>query len=134
MQDDITDATRWAIQQGIADADRICIYGASYGAYAALMGVAREPALYQCAIGYIGVYDLPLLYAQGDTRELDSGMAFLRAAGVPVETLYYDTEGHGFHVDAHRVAFNAQVLAFLGRHLGPGRSGTAVPEAASAAD
>ena len=58
----------------------------------------------------------------------------LRAAGVPVETLYYDTEGHGFHVDAHRVAFNAQVLAFLGRHLGPGRSGTAVPEAASAAD
>src|SRR5690606_8565168 len=33
MQDDLTDATRWAIQQGIADAGRICIYGASYGAY-----------------------------------------------------------------------------------------------------
>ena len=42
MQDDLTDATRWAIEQKIAPADRICIYGASYGGYAALMGaVAR---------------------------------------------------------------------------------------------
>ena len=34
MQDDLTDATRWAIAQGIADKERICLYGASYGAYA----------------------------------------------------------------------------------------------------
>jgi dipeptidyl aminopeptidase/acylaminoacyl peptidase len=61
MQDDVTDATRWAIEQGYADPQRICIYGASYGAYAALMGVAREPSLYRCAIGYVGVYDLPLM-------------------------------------------------------------------------
>ena len=43
MQDDLTDATQWAIDNNIADPDRICIYGGSYGAYAALMGVAREP-------------------------------------------------------------------------------------------
>ena len=61
MQDDLTDATRWLAAQGIADAGRICIYGASYGAYAALMGVAKEPALYRCAAGYVGVYDLPML-------------------------------------------------------------------------
>lgn len=60
MQDDLTDATRWAIERGYADPERICIYGASYGAYAALMGVAREPGLYRCAIGYVGVYDLPM--------------------------------------------------------------------------
>ena len=59
MQDDLTDATRWAISQGIADPDRICIYGASYGAYAALMGAAKEPALYRCAVGNVGTYDLP---------------------------------------------------------------------------
>lgn len=59
MQDDLTDATRWAIQEGIADSGRICIYGASYGGYAALMGVAKEPDLYRCAAGYVGVYDLP---------------------------------------------------------------------------
>ena len=55
MQDDLTDATRWAVEQKIAIADRICIYGGSYGGYAALMGVAREPDLYRCAIGYAGV-------------------------------------------------------------------------------
>ncbi len=62
MQDDVTDATRWAIQQGVADAHRICIYGGSYGGYAALMGVAKEPSLYRCAIGYVGVYDMKTLY------------------------------------------------------------------------
>jgi dipeptidyl aminopeptidase/acylaminoacyl peptidase len=60
MQDDLTDATRWAIEQKIAAPDRICIYGASYGGYAALMGAVREPELYRCAIGYAGVYDLEL--------------------------------------------------------------------------
>ncbi|GHA79183.1 alpha/beta hydrolase family protein [Cognatilysobacter bugurensis] len=62
MQDDLTDATRWAIEQGIADGKRICIVGASYGGYAALMGVAREPELYRCAVGYVGVYDLEALH------------------------------------------------------------------------
>jgi dipeptidyl aminopeptidase/acylaminoacyl peptidase len=65
MQDDLTDATRWAIAQGIADPGRICIYGASYGGYAALMGAAREPALYRCAAGYVGVYDLPMMTSTG---------------------------------------------------------------------
>lgn len=60
MQDDLTDATKWAIAQGIAAADRICIYGASYGGYAALMGAAKEPDLYRCAVGYVGIYDLPM--------------------------------------------------------------------------
>jgi dipeptidyl aminopeptidase/acylaminoacyl peptidase len=59
MQDDVTDATRWAIEQGIADPNRICIYGGSYGGYATLMGVVREPELYRCGVGYVGVFDLP---------------------------------------------------------------------------
>lgn len=63
MQDDLTDATRWAIDQGIADPDRICLYGASYGGYAALVGVAKEPALYRCAVGYVGVYDLEAVHS-----------------------------------------------------------------------
>lgn len=62
MQDDLTDATHWAIEQGIADPSRICIYGASYGGYAALMGAAREPDLYRCAVGYVGVYDLEAMH------------------------------------------------------------------------
>ncbi|HJP97100.1 MAG TPA: alpha/beta fold hydrolase [Rhodanobacteraceae bacterium] len=65
MEDDVTDATRWAIAQGIADPDRICIYGGSYGGYAALEGAVKVPGLYKCAIGYVGVYDLTLMYRGG---------------------------------------------------------------------
>jgi dipeptidyl aminopeptidase/acylaminoacyl peptidase len=58
MQDDVTDATRWAIAEGIANPARVCIYGASYGGYAALMGPIREPGLYKCAASYAGPSDL----------------------------------------------------------------------------
>lgn len=167
MQDDVTDATRWAIEQGVADAGRVCIYGASYGAYTALMGVAREPDLYRCAAGYVGVYDLPtmrkedrfgsrasrtwmsewvgdddatlaanspnrlasrikapvFLAAGGDdlVAPIEHSKLMeraLKAANVPVETLYYPGEGHGFHVPEHRREFYSRLLAFLGRHLG----------------
>lgn len=168
MQDDLTDATRWAIQQGIADPRRICLYGASYGGYASLMGVAREPELYRCAVGYVGVYDMPMMYGRGDVQQWQSGTNFLedtlgredleaisptrladrikvpvflaaggedqrapiehsekmekalRAAGVPVETLYYDTEGHGFYTEEHNREFYTRLLAFLDKHIGPG--------------
>lgn len=73
MQDDVTDGTLWAIEQGIADEDRICIYGGSYGGYAALMGVIREPDLYQCSVGYVGIYSLPLMYEVGDVQETSRG-------------------------------------------------------------
>jgi acetyl esterase/lipase len=65
MQDDLADATRWVISKGIADPARVCIYGHSYGAYAALMGPVRDPGLYRCAIGNVGVYDLPTLVSDG---------------------------------------------------------------------
>ncbi len=58
MQDDVTDATMKAIADGIADPDRICIVGWSYGAYAAMMGVVKEPGLYKCGAAVNGVYDL----------------------------------------------------------------------------
>lgn len=60
MQDDITDGVRWAISEGIADPKRVCIYGASYGGYATMMGLAKEPQLFKCGINYVGVTDLDL--------------------------------------------------------------------------
>lgn len=77
MQDDITDATHWAIAQGISDEERICIYGGSYGGYAALMGVIREPDLYKCALGYVGVYSLPEMKESGDIPKSESGRKYL---------------------------------------------------------
>jgi len=77
MQDDITDATHWAIDNKLADTDRICIFGASYGGYAALMGAVREPKLYRCAIGYAGIYDLDLMFSSGDIPQSRLGRDYL---------------------------------------------------------
>lgn len=78
MQDDVTDATHWAIDQGIADSRRICIFGGSYGGYAALEGAVKEPDLYKCAIGYVGVYDLKLMYSRGDIPQSTFGSNYLK--------------------------------------------------------
>lgn len=58
MQDDITDGVNWLIEKGIADAKKIAIYGASYGGYAVLAGLAFTPDLYACGIDYVGVSNL----------------------------------------------------------------------------
>src|SRR5690606_26212232 len=156
----------WAIKEQIADPARICIYGASYGGYAALMGVAKEPSLYACAVGYVGVYDLekmhkddaghsrswrtwtsewlgdraalaevspvnlagrikvPVFLAAGGqderapvehTRKMEKA---LKEAGVPVEALYFKSEGHGFFTEPHRREYYTRLLAFLSVHLG----------------
>jgi dipeptidyl aminopeptidase/acylaminoacyl peptidase len=80
IQDDITDGTRWAIEQGIADPARLCIYGGSFGAYSALEAVTREPDLFKCAVGMAGVYDLTLLFDAGDIRRSGRGMDYLKDA------------------------------------------------------
>ena len=61
MQDDIADATHWAVAQGIADGARVCIFGGSWGGYAALLNPEREPGLYRCSVDFAGVTDLPAL-------------------------------------------------------------------------
>ncbi len=58
MQDDITDGVQWLINEGIADPNRIAIYGASYGGYATLAGLAFTPELYACGVDYVGVSSL----------------------------------------------------------------------------
>ncbi|MFL0810310.1 MAG: S9 family peptidase [Agarilytica sp.] len=58
MQDDVEDGTRWMIENGYADPEKVCIVGASYGGYAALMGAIKAPDLYKCVISFAGVTDL----------------------------------------------------------------------------
>ncbi|WP_395794360.1 alpha/beta hydrolase family protein [Aquimonas sp.] len=168
MQDDLTDATRWAIERGIATAGRICIYGASYGGYASLMGAAKEPDLYACAAGDVGVYDLELMHRRGDVQQVKWGRNYLRealgeeglrehspvhlasrikapvflaagendrrapiqhtelmeaalkTAGVPVESLYFRGEGHGYYSVDNKLKFHNALLTFLDRHIGSG--------------
>ncbi|MFT3807966.1 alpha/beta hydrolase family protein [Arenimonas sp.] len=80
MQDDIADVTRHVLAQGIADPKRVCVYGASYGGYAAMMQPIRYPDMYKCAIGLSGVYDLSKMYRWGDIRRSDYGKAYLERA------------------------------------------------------
>ncbi len=62
MQDDITDGVKWLISEGIADPDRVAIFGISYGGYAALAGLAFTPELYACGIDFVGIANLFTLF------------------------------------------------------------------------
>jgi dipeptidyl aminopeptidase/acylaminoacyl peptidase len=65
MQDDLSDGVRSLTEKGLIDPARVCIMGASYGGYAALMGVAKDPDLYRCAIDLAGVSDIRLMFSIG---------------------------------------------------------------------
>ena len=58
MQDDLTDGVKWLISEGIADPNRVAIYGGSYGGYAVLAALTFTPDLYACGIDYVGVSNL----------------------------------------------------------------------------
>jgi dipeptidyl aminopeptidase/acylaminoacyl peptidase len=80
IQRDIIDATKWAINQGIADKERVCIYGGSFGAYSALQSAILAPNLFKCTIGASGVYDLPLMHESGDIPKWVYGNEYLSKA------------------------------------------------------
>lgn len=69
MHNDVTDATRFLIQQGLADPKRIAIMGSSFGGYLAVCGVAFEDGLYRCAITEDGVFDWEALVQQQADNE-----------------------------------------------------------------
>ena len=63
MQDDLTDSAKWLAGRGIADPERIAIYGGSYGGYAALAGMAFTPDVYAAGISFVGPSNLFTLLA-----------------------------------------------------------------------
>lgn len=77
MIDDITDGVKWAVSTGYADASRLCIYGGSYGGYAAMMSAVREPDLYRCVVAYAGVYDLNLWKRDTDVDDYKLGRTYI---------------------------------------------------------
>ncbi len=83
MQDDVTDGALWLIDQGIADPDRICIMGWSYGGYVAMTATFNTPNLYKCSISVNGVSDLPqVIY---ETSNFTGSSYWLRQIGDPGE-------------------------------------------------
>ncbi len=82
MQDDITDGVQWLIAEGIADPDRIGIFGIGYGGYAALQGLVSTPELYAAGASYGGISNL--------------------------DALLHDNAGYGFYSPANRVLLGAR--------------------------
>lgn len=77
IQQDLIEGVQWAIEQGWTDSRRICAFGASFGAYSAMMVAAKAPGLLRCTVGYAGLYDLPMMYSKGDIREDRFGRNYL---------------------------------------------------------
>jgi dipeptidyl aminopeptidase/acylaminoacyl peptidase len=78
MQDDLDDGMDWLVKEGIVDAKRVCIVGASYGGYAAMWGATRNPERYRCAASLAGVSDLKrqLQFSRDFFRDTKSARAW----------------------------------------------------------
>ena len=77
IQQDVLDGLNHAASLGLADTSRVCSYGASFGAYSAMMLAARQPELIRCAVGLAGVYDLKMMYKKGDIKDHAFGRNYL---------------------------------------------------------
>ena len=80
MIDDLTDGVDHLVKQGHIDRERLCIYGGSYGGYAAMMSAVKEPDLYQCVIGYVGVYDLKAFRDRTDITNTREGLGYFQSS------------------------------------------------------
>ena len=104
MQDDITDGVKWLIDEGVADPKRIAIYGASYGGYATLAGLAFTPDLYACGVDYVGVSNIfTLLETLPPYWELGRQMMYEMIGNPETEKDILKAASPIFHVDSIKV-------------------------------
>jgi dipeptidyl aminopeptidase/acylaminoacyl peptidase len=104
MQDDLTDAVKWAVAGGYADPKRVAIMGGSYGGYATLAGVTFTPDLYACGVDIVGPSNLKTLLAATPAywavgrREM-----ILRMGDVETDSVFNRRVSPVFHADRIRV-------------------------------
>ncbi|MCY7294859.1 alpha/beta hydrolase family protein [Alteromonas sp. a30] len=80
IQHDIIDGTKWALANHNIDASKLCIMGFSFGGYSAIQAATIEPDLFKCAIAGGGVYDLEMMFTEGDIPERGYGESYLEMA------------------------------------------------------
>lgn len=78
IQQDIFESYQWLVKQNKVEDGEVCIMGASFGAYSAIQSAAIYPNTYKCAIANAGIYDLELMFEEGDVQARKSGMSYLR--------------------------------------------------------
>lgn len=103
MQDDVTDGVRWLIEEGIADPERVGIYGGSYGGYTVLAGLAFTPELYACGVDYVGVSNIfTLLESIPPYWELQREMFYEMVGHPEKEPELLEASSPLFHADRIR--------------------------------
>jgi dipeptidyl aminopeptidase/acylaminoacyl peptidase len=132
---DIVDGIRWAIRQGVADAERVCFYGSEHGALLAASAAADEPELFKCVIGVNGAYDTVLLDQAKSLKatvllmhqrnepdfpiEASSSLRkALQSAGNTPQWKVIGPDYIGFLVPSARAAAYRQILSFLDQQVG----------------
>lgn len=78
IQQDILEAYQYLIAQNKAAPNSACIMGASFGGYSAIQSVAAYPDAYKCAVANAGIYDLELMFEEGDIQRRQAGLSYLR--------------------------------------------------------
>ena len=78
VQQDIIEGTQWAISQGRVKADSVCIMGFSFGGYSAVMSATIAPELFKCVVAGGGVYDLNMMFEEGDIPDRLYGKSYLQ--------------------------------------------------------
>jgi len=77
IQYDIIDGAKHLVKEGTVNANNMCIMGASFGGYSALQSPIVAPDMFKCAIGVVGVYDMPMMFTEGDIPKRKTGVKFL---------------------------------------------------------
>ena len=77
---DMFDSIEYLDSEGMIDKNNVCVYGGSYGGYAATQGPMMRPDLFKCAISEAGLYDINALYSSGDIKMMRGGRKFLEDA------------------------------------------------------
>jgi dipeptidyl aminopeptidase/acylaminoacyl peptidase len=76
MQDDLADTAAWAVKQGWADPKRIGIMGGSYGGYATLMGLVRNPDVFRAGVEWAGVTDIGLMFSAVESDASEDALQY----------------------------------------------------------
>jgi dipeptidyl aminopeptidase/acylaminoacyl peptidase len=130
MQDDLNDAVDWAVQQGLVDARRVCIAGASYGGYAAMRAAQRDGGKFRQApdfravspIHYPEQFSVPILLMHGkkdlrvQVRQSREMAEKLKKAGKDYIYIEQPEGDHHFSRQEDRLQFLKEMEAFLAKH------------------
>ncbi|GAA0655902.1 alpha/beta hydrolase family protein [Brevundimonas lenta] len=123
MQDDLDDGAKWLVEQGVAQQDRVAMFGFSYGGYAAMAAAVRPNGNYKCAIAGAGVSDLSRIrsglfrnpYTREAQRDTVNGLSPVTQANriqIPIML---------FHGDRDTTVELEQSAAFVGAARGSGQ-------------